>query len=112
MPGWEWEGRSGDQFLDDLTADLAELLEPAAVEVGQLGIVQPEQVQDRGVQVADWVDCLDRLLADLVGGADDVAGPDAAAGEPDGHGLGVVVAAVGDAAAADAVVGRTAELAA
>ena len=38
--------RSGlrQQLFDDLPADLAELLEPAAVEVGELAVVQPEQV--------------------------------------------------------------------
>ena len=38
-----------EQLLDHLAAGLRELLEPAAVEVGQLVVVQPQDVQQRHV---------------------------------------------------------------
>ena len=56
-------------------------------------MVDAEQVQDRGVQVVD-ADAVDGgLVADLVGGAVMDAALDAAAGQPGGEGVRVVVAA-------------------
>jgi hypothetical protein len=46
----------------------------------------------------DVVHAVDGLGADVVGGTDGVASLDAAAGEPHGHGFGVVVAAIAGAA--------------
>ena len=65
---------SGDQFLNDFTPELAELLVPAGVVIGQLVIVKTEQVQPGDVDVTDMVDALHRLGPDLVGGADGMAG--------------------------------------
>ena len=63
------------------------------------------------MQVFDGVRDFDGLLADLVGGTDAMPRFHAAAGHPDGHSFGVVVAADRLRAAADTVVGRAAELA-
>ena len=70
----------GDQFRYDLAAYLAQLLEAAAVEIGELGIVQAEQAEDGAVDVFDRMGDFDGLLANLVSGADDVASFDAAVG--------------------------------
>ena len=80
------------------------------MEVSELIVVQAKQVQQRDVEVADVVDAFDGVVAKLVGGADRLAGFDAAAGEPDVHGFGIVVAANNLPTAANAVVGRAAEL--
>ena len=50
-------------------------------------------MQDRGVQVGDADAAFDRLVADVVGGAVDVAGLEAAAGQQQAEGVAVVVAA-------------------
>ena len=81
------------------------------MQVGELVVVEAEEVEEGYVEVADRVDDVDGLLADLIGGADHRAGLDPAAGEEDRHRLAVVVAAGALAAAADAVVGGAAELA-
>ena len=60
-------GGSGQDAPEDLGLDHAgELLVEAAVEVGELERIQPHEVQDRGVQVADVMavdgDCLGLLM--------------------------------------------------
>ena len=70
-----------------------QLVVQAAVEVRQPAVVQAHQVQDGGVQVADVAAVDDGLVAELVGLAVAGAALDAAAGQPVGEALGVVVAA-------------------
>ncbi len=67
----------------------------AGVAVGQALVIEPEQVEDRGVQVVDVHRVLDGLVAELVGLAVGDPGLHAAAGHPEGESLVVVVAAVG-----------------
>ena len=69
--------------------------EIAALEaVGQLGVVEAEQVQDRGVQVVD-VDLVGGCVeAELVGLAERGAGLHSAAGQPHAETIRVMVAAV------------------
>ena len=75
---------------------LAEVdLQPLAAGDFQPARVEAELVQDRGVDVGDVVAVLDGVEAELVGRAVDDAALDAAAGQPDGEAVGVVVAAVG-----------------
>ena len=57
------------------------------------GVVEAEEVQQGGVVVGVSDDVLDRLVAELVGLAVDVAGLEAAAGEPHAEAVGVVIAA-------------------
>jgi hypothetical protein len=101
---------SRDQVLDHRAAELAELLEAAGVVVGEFVVVETEEAQEGDVEIADVGFAFDGGHAEFVGGSDGVAGIAAAAGEPEGHGVGIVVATVGGAAA-HAVVGGAAELA-
>jgi len=72
---------------DDLAAELRELFVAAGVVVGELVVIQAEEVEEGAVDVADVVDAIDRFVSDVIGGADGVAGFGAAAGEPHGHGI-------------------------
>jgi hypothetical protein len=62
--------------------------------MGELVWSRPEQVEDRGVQVVDVHLVPDGVVAVVVGGAVGVAGLHAAAGQPHGVAVRVVVAAV------------------
>src|SRR5215467_14559433 len=73
---------------------LPESIRAAGVAVGQLLVVEAEQVQDRRVPVVDMHRLLDRLIAVVVGLAVGEAALDAAAGHPGRVRLVVVVAAV------------------
>ena len=69
----------------------------AVVAVGQLGVVQANQVQDRGVQVVDAHAVGHGLEADVVGRAVGHAAADACPGHPHGEGVGGrVVPSLGD----------------
>ena len=96
--------RRGDRFsrnqaLDELAAELTELLEAAGVVVGQLVVIQSQKAQEGDVEIADVGFAFDGGHAEFVGGADGVTGVAAATGEPEGQGVRIVVAAVSDAAA-------------
>ena len=97
---------SGEDRFDDLARHVGQAEVAAVVAVGQLLVVEAEQVQDRGVQVVDADAVDDRLVADLVGLAVVDAALDAAAGQPDGEGVRVVVAA-GAALLRRSAAGRT-----
>ena len=75
-------------------------------------MVEAQEVQNRGVQVVDVDGLLDGRVAELVGGAVDLAALDAAAGEPDRKAPVVVVAAHARLAARELDGRRAAELAA
>src|SRR5712692_11577325 len=94
-----------EEFRNHLPAELAELAEAAGVKIGEARIVEAEQVEDGHVNVAHGMHHLDGFLADLISRADHAAGADAAASEPHGHGIGIMVAPPGGIATADAVVG-------
>ncbi len=82
-----------DNLADRLGAfDAHQLLVQAAVEVAQPVRIQPELMQDRGMEVLDVETVLDGVVAQLVGLAD--AGPalDPAAGHPHREAVGVMVA--------------------
>ena len=55
---------------------------PAEVRIAEFVLIEAELVQDRRVDVAQMAAILDGAQADVVGGADDRAPFDAAAGEP------------------------------
>src|SRR5439155_10871962 len=60
----------------------------------QLARVESELLQHGGVQVGDVVTTVDRVEAQLVGGAVGHAALDAAAGQPGGEAVGMMIAAV------------------
>src|SRR5687767_4656984 len=62
--------RLPQQLLDHRSARLAKLFIAAFVEVGELVVVQAQQVQERDVQVLDRMGDFDGLPAQLVGRAD------------------------------------------
>jgi hypothetical protein len=72
--------RSLNQPLHKLAipSHIGEPLLAALEEIGQLAVVQAEQLQDGRVQVVDVDAVLRGTQAELVGGADDLAAPDAA----------------------------------
>ena len=78
-------GRSGQKAIGELViaADVGQPLLAALEEIRQLAVVQAEQLEDRGVQVVDVHAVLDGAEAEFVGGADDLAPLDPAAGQPD-----------------------------
>jgi len=98
-----------NQFLNTLPAELAELFEAAGVVVGEFVVVEAEEFEEGDVQIADVVYVFDGCRADFICRSDGVACFTAAAGEPDRHGIGIVIAAVSESTAADSVIGRAAE---
>ena len=65
---------SGHQFFDHLAAGLARLFEATFMEVGELVAVETEKVQEGDVEVTNVVDFFDGLAAEVVRGADGLAG--------------------------------------
>src|SRR5262249_8318055 len=86
---------SGQHFLHQLPGLLGQPFLAAVVQERQLPVIEAQQVQNGRVQVVDVDAVLDRAEAQLVRSADDLTGFHAAAGEPHGKAVGVVVAAVG-----------------
>ena len=79
---------------DDLSLHVGEAEVAALEAVLQAGVVEAEQVQQRRLQVVDMNPVVDHVEAEVVAGAERDAGLDAAAGQPHGEGVGVMVAAV------------------
>ena len=84
----------GQQFFDDRAADVGEAEVAALEAVGELRVVEAQQVQQRGVQIVDVDAVFDDVEAEVVGSAEREARLDAAAGHPIGEGVGMMVAAV------------------
>src|SRR3954451_7456630 len=85
---------SGEDVLDPMRLlDSGEAHVQAAELVGEAVVIDPEAVQDGGVQVAEVDGVLDDVVGEVVGGAVLHAAADAPPGEPDGEGSPVVVAA-------------------
>src|SRR5262245_2753408 len=84
---------SAHQGLDHLAPLIRQAHVEAAEAVGQPQVVEPEEVEHRRVEVVDVDRVLHGAPAELVGGADDPAAGDAAAGEPDAEAQAVVIAA-------------------
>ena len=81
--------------MDHVAVHVGQPAFDAVVVVAQPLVIEAQQVQDRGVEVVDRADVLDRLVAELVGRAVAEAALHARAGQPDGEALRVVVAAAG-----------------
>src|SRR4051812_24962497 len=84
---------SGEDLADRPAVVDIQPLAPGDVEPSR---VEPEQVQRRGVDVGDIVGVFNGVETQLVGGAVDGPALDPGPREPDGEGVGVVVAAGGD----------------
>ena len=83
----------GEDALDYLPVHVGEA-EVAALEFeGELFVVDPELVEDGGLEVVDVDLVADGVEADVVGGTVALAGLDSASGHPDCEGVGVVIAA-------------------
>src|SRR4051794_9471307 len=85
---------SGQYLADDATVDVGQAEVAAGVAVGEGLVVEAEQVEDRGVEVVDVDGVGHGLVAEVVGGAVDVAPLDASPGEPHGETVVIVVAPV------------------
>lgn len=66
----------------------------AAEAISQLFVVDAHEVQHRSPHIIDGAGVFDSVVAEVVGGAVDVAGLDAATGHPDGEAVGVVIATI------------------
>jgi hypothetical protein len=73
---------------------LGQALVAAVVAEGQADVVQPEQVEDRGLHIMDVRAVLGGAQADRIGGAERLSALDPAAGQPHREAVRVVVAAV------------------
>jgi len=80
-------------FANHFALDKCKAFVAAEVGVGELMLVEAELVQDGRVDVAEVVGLLDRVQTDRVGGADDLASADAAAGHPHAEAEVVMIAA-------------------
>jgi hypothetical protein len=85
--------RSSEDLAHDLAVEVGEPEVALGVAVGQPGVVEAEEVEDRGVQVGDVDRLLDGQVAEFVDGVLDVSAADAAAGQPDLEAPVVVIAA-------------------
>ena len=86
--------RSGpDQRADDFSADIRQPEVAALIMIGQLAVIESQQVKDRRLKVVDMDGSIDGIETDLVGRAHGLTGADAAAGHPDCEGVDMVIAA-------------------
>ena len=82
------------EVFDDVAVDVGEAEVAAGVAVGELFVIDAEQVEDGGVEVVDVHSIFNGVESDFVSGADDLSALDASAGHPHGEAGGVVVASV------------------
>src|ERR1700722_18960818 len=83
-----------DQLLHDLAVYHGGSFGTAAVQIGDLQVIQPHELQDRGMQIVGVNTLAHRFQSALVVLSEARAGLRAAAGEPLGVAPGVVVAAI------------------
>src|SRR5262249_44996650 len=81
-------------LFNDPSAEIGQPFIAAVVQIGQLHLIQSEQIQDRRVKIARMVAFADGLVSDLIGLTDDLASFDAAARHPHCEGGRVVIAAL------------------
>ena len=85
--------RLRQQRFDDFAVDVGEAVVAALEAEGEFGVVEAEEVEDGGVEVVDVDFVFDGVKAELVGLAVSDATFDAAAGEPDGVAVWMMVTA-------------------
>src|SRR5579872_4015110 len=67
----------------------------AIMRVREFEMIQAQAMQERGVQVVHVDDLFNRLVTELVGGAVNVSGFEAASGQPQRKAVAVMIAAIG-----------------
>ena len=83
---------SGQDLVDHTATEIGEAIIAAVVAIGELFVIETEQVEQRGVKVVDVDFVFHGLVTELVGRSMMDSAFDAAAGHPDGESLGIVVA--------------------
>src|SRR5919108_6384854 len=100
---WSWrdagkalmQPASRQQFLHHAgLLDACQALIQSLIAHREPAVVEAQQMQDRGMEVADVHGVLDDVVGEIVGLAVDRSGPGAAAGHPHGEAARVMIAAV------------------
>src|SRR5437660_1608384 len=91
---WPPARATSDNLLDHFSLDERQAFVASQVGIRQFVLVEAELVQDRRVHVAEMDRVFDGVQTDGVGGADDLASLDAAAGHPHREAQIVVVASL------------------
>ena len=86
-------GSSGDDFRNRSTVHVRQPHVATVEEIGQARVVEPQHVQQRGVDIVVGDDVLGRLISEFVGCPDHLSPGDSRTGHPDGHSAGIVVPA-------------------
>ena len=73
---------SGQELRNDLTINIGQAIVTPLRPVGQPGVIQPQQMQDGGLEVMNVNRILNHMKAQVVGGAQGLARLDPAAGQP------------------------------
>ena len=79
--------------LNDVTVDVGEAIVAALEFIGELFVIDSEEVEEGGVEIVNVDGVFDGVKADVVGLAVGDAGFHAAASHPDGEGVRVVITA-------------------
>src|SRR5689334_5233458 len=77
---------------DQLSVDIRQPHVAAVEQVRQSGVIDPKEVQYRGVKIVDRDGLLLRLITELVAGSDNLAALDPRSRHPHGHRPGIMVA--------------------
>ena len=81
-----------DEFFDDVTGNVGEAEIAALVAISQPLVIESEQVEHYGVQIADMHWVCDGIPAQFVGRANYSPAGNASTGHPDGEGVGMMIA--------------------
>ncbi len=84
---------SGQERADEFAVDVGEAVVASLELEGQAFVIEAEQVEQGGVDVVDMGGLIDGIESEFVGFADDLSAAHAAAGEPHGEGIDVMVSA-------------------
>jgi hypothetical protein len=87
--------RLRENLLDYLAADISKSFIASVMPIGEALVIEAEQVQDGGVNVVNVGEAFRGAEADRIGGADDLASLDPAAGEPHREAVRIVISARG-----------------
>src|SRR5262245_54684766 len=86
--------RSSQEILDDFSRHIRQVAVPPAEALGQPGVIDAELMQNGRVPVIDRDRVAHHVVAELVGGAVDVAALEPPARHPDGETTGMMIPAV------------------